>query len=620
MLAEPVQIDGEIGAEEWAGALELSPLVDPLTGGPLPFATRIWVGQTADALILAVSSETPVEPIARTRQPNVQMDGEDVVTVFLDPFGKKAFSGQNSFTVNAFGAQQESLAGGRAAKREWRGDWQAAAKIRPGGYDIEFRIPWRLLDRPSGTADVQFNIARYDARSNRSGWWSNRTLQGRPDFDGFLTGIALPDPDAKSTVNYLGYISAEIDDKQSPKTSLTTGVDLRWRPNSQVTGLLSISPDFRNIEQQVQDIGFTRTERFQGDERPFFTEGSGRFNFGSGFSFGRMFYSRRIEDFDTGIKAFGDLNKSDQFGILATREDGRRTDAALSWSRRLDPRSSVQAYMTHTGLPGSSNTAFGGEVELSRGNWGAGAEGAAAEDGSAASAYAEYSIPRLFSIVRYIDVDSSFSPPLALIPWRGRSGAYNYTSWSNPATSGPLKNWGLEFFAEDYAKRGGGVQTRGASLDGYMLLRNDIRLAAGVSESRFEAEPERDINGSFTFNSSNSQRLIRIGLREGERGSDKFQAFSARANYRFGGSLDAGFSYDRESYRGIEDQAVLGLGWEKSAAESITARLVRRNGDLNAYLAYRRAGFKGLEWFFILGNPNTDRTASRAAIKVVWAG
>lgn len=618
------QIDGLFAEGEWPESALMSELRDKVDGKAFPAATKVWTVIHGDSVYIAFSCESPLgEPVARSRQPNSQMDGEDVVAILIDPYSRRTNESMSSFLVNPFGTQAENLAGGRAAKREWRGEWQAAARIREGGWDVEIRIPWSILDRPAGTRDVQFNVGRYDSRLDRTGFWGYRDLRDLAEGDGILEGIELPAPDAKRQIDILGYGLAEYDKNGPSEATLRTGVDLRWKPTSQITGLISLNPDFRSIEQDVEQIGFTRTERSLNDARPFFTEGAGFFRASQGFSFGNLFYSRRIDDFDFGMKAFGNATERDQFGVLATREDGRRTDAIARWARQIDPRTSISAFTTYTGQPGSYASAHGINASWGRGNWGAGAQYAGSDrdglSGGAASVYGEFQASRVFSILRWLEVGDNFRPPLALIPWRDRTGAYTYTSWDNPQNSGALRRWGLNAYAANFDTRGGGVQQRGFDLDGSLTTRNDIALQAGAGTWQYGNEHETEGRLGLRFNASNGQRNGGLFLAKGVRAGDGFQFLGADVNWRFGEGFDVGLAYNREEFQGVTEQSILGLGWEMNSAESISGRLVHGGGKLNSYLAYRRAGFKGLEYFVILGDPNAQETRTRAAVKVVWA-
>jgi len=75
--------------------------------------------------------------------------GDDFVSVNIDPLNQpRIFSEEYTFMVNPLGTQSEWVPGGAAAKIEWRGDWQASAKITEKGWQVEIAIPFRIFRLP----------------------------------------------------------------------------------------------------------------------------------------------------------------------------------------------------------------------------------------------------------------------------------------------------------------------------------------------------------------------------------------------------------------------------------------------------------------------------------------
>ncbi|MBC7328706.1 hypothetical protein H5T87_11450, partial [bacterium] len=86
---------------------------------------------------------------------------------------------------------------------------------------------------------------------------------------------------------------------------------------------LTLYPDYSDIEAVYESIDISYTERWLPDKRPFFTEGSEYFG---------PLYSRRIDKFDLGLKAFGQAGKS-QIGFLnCIRFDSFRNDTVLNYN------------------------------------------------------------------------------------------------------------------------------------------------------------------------------------------------------------------------------------------------------------------------------------------------
>ena len=95
-------------------------------------------------------------------------------------------------------------------------------------------------------------------------------------------------------------------------------------------------PDFSQIEDVVEPISFSYTERYLPDLRPFFATGEAGY-----LPPDELLYTRRIEDFDAGVKLFGTLGK-DTVGFLdvptAGEENALARGPAGTRSRRASRR------------------------------------------------------------------------------------------------------------------------------------------------------------------------------------------------------------------------------------------------------------------------------------------
>lgn len=65
-------------------------------------------------------------------------------------------------------------------------------------------------------------------------------------------------------------------------------------------------------------------------------------------------------------------------------------------------------------------------------------------------------------------------------------------------------------------------------------------------------------------------------------------------------------------------QAVLTTTYDITDEKTVSARLVRRGSDTNAYAAYRQRTRKGMDILVLAGDPNASEWVSRIAVKVIW--
>jgi len=203
--------------------------------------------------------------------------------------------------------------------------------------EAEARIPWPIMNLPgAGRREVRFNVSRFVVRTQRRsvfGYTGGGRLADTPRW----TGVLLLRPQSRArTLHLLPYTFGGIDPAAG---GIATR---RSRPQGAAggeypTGWGRVHPDFRNIENQILSLDFSRFERLAGEVRPFFLEGRQ-------YSGSALFASQRIGDFDVGLNSYGKINTKTQFGAaghgqlrrpeFAERLDGLRSDAQRQRARR----------------------------------------------------------------------------------------------------------------------------------------------------------------------------------------------------------------------------------------------------------------------------------------------
>lgn len=622
----PPTIDGNVTPEEWGAASQATGFIDIVTSAAAPDQTRAWLMSDAEHIYVAFacSDSAPDTITARERQRGASFDGEDVVAFLIDPYASNRYNNQFEFTVNALGTQNERLGAGRATKQEWRGDWVAATQRTAEGWTAEIRIPWRMLDFPSGTDQtMQINFIRLHPRPRVNSAWADLTLAGRVQNLGRWTGVNAPVVSRERNWQGLVYAVPEYDEDAADSFSLRSGFDLRYRPNPSLTGVLSVNPDFRNIEQAIADISFSRTERSLSDARPFFQEGQENFNLFGGFTFGQLFYSRRIDDFDQGVKFFGTPNERLSFGVLATREDGNQTDVVARVSQRIGPLDSVVLFGTNSDGPVRSDSVVGSQLFVERGPWAGTIRLAKRQNGSRSSGAAavglDYTVPRFFVVYKADTVDADFRPSLGLINYQGTRRQYIYSEFSDPTVRGGIHGMFGSVYLDERRTQNDKPFAKSATFDGSILTAQDLRLGISLATSIFQGLPSRSAGVFFTINERNRFARYNGFINGGVIDGDPSRYMSFRAEQRLAPGLDMSLGWQQLDWRGKSEQTQLNMGYEINPYQSLNGRVVWQDGQSNAYLAFRQGGREGLDVYFILGDANADRTRNRAALKLVWA-
>lgn len=617
-------IDGNIEAEEWMGASRGADFVDSVTGKLAGDNTEVFLAYDEQAIYVAFRAKDskPDAIVGREIKPGSDFDGEDVFMFILNPLGTKTWDGRSVFRVNPLNTQNEEISGGRAAKREWRGDWTSATLRTADGWCAEFRIPWKMLNYPDGAnRTMDINFKRYQAWSNIETKWADTTVQEKQELNGTWTAVSPPRP-PRARPSFLAYTAPEF---ENGRFGLRSGIDMRYPFTSQMTGLLSVNPDFKNIESQIEGIQFSRTERFLDEARPFFNEGGDHFSVGGGgFGFGQMFYSRRIEDFDWGTKAFGNITPGLSVGALATVETGEQTSSVMRINNNFAPRRYGNVWYTGVDHHGMNSRAFGFSSTYGMGNYSADLNVATSKhlgSGSptAGDASFSYDVPHWFALLKYEWIPPTFSSPLAYIPWTNRRGAYFFAEHNNDYRKGPIKSFHADVFTTHFEEYDGTDQQKGIEAGASVDLRSDIEIGAGIQRWRFYGERDETQGFNVTFNESNRYKRIGLYHQWGIRDGRDTRYTSIGGSYRVLPGLDVGLEWSLLNFGG-EDRLTVGtVSYELGPLDSISGRFVNRNGDTNAYMAYRHSGGKGIEYFVIVGDPNAEKWRSRVSLKIVFA-
>jgi len=127
-----------------------------------------------------------------------------------------------------------------------------------------------------------------------------------------------------------------------------TGLDVRYGITTNLTAVLTVNPDFAQIEADEDKINLSRYPYILKEKRPFFLEGAAIFNTaGNSMSNGEyqtaLFYSRRINEPVYGLKTTGKIGNWD-IGVLHALNDNDVGVQEKIENGELSETSPAQAY------------------------------------------------------------------------------------------------------------------------------------------------------------------------------------------------------------------------------------------------------------------------------------
>lgn len=624
MRAEvPPKIDGVLTPGEWDGAPVIEGFFHQLEPAPEGTRVRCYFDRTHLYFAFECDDSQPSAIRGQQKKRNGSMDEDDWVCVGIDALADRRT--MYWFMVNPLGTQAEEIPGGAAAKIEWRGDWEAAAHRNERGWTTEIAIPFELLRYPPGQRRFGLIFRRRLSRLNQEWAWPIRCNYYTRDNQAVWEELETPVIRRRPLVMPYTIVGA------GQNVRSDAGVDVKYTTQTNVTGLLSIRPDFQTIEDVIDTIDFSYNPRRLDDRRPFFMEGS------SYFSDPRIFYSRTIGKVDAGLKAFGKLGRL-SFGAMEVARVGEENNALLTATYDTSRYSDVGIGLVDHRRDGVANTVLklrGSWWKPMRTNslWVTGAvyrsltSGQPGGDGTMVTA----SVDRwngwgeLGWHLRYRLIPEEYEAMLGYVPEKGAQGVDGWLDYGREVKAGPLLSWSssLEY---DYTWRiGGGLFNRSLEPGIGVEFRNG--MSSRVSYEWRDRPPHRDRVTGFRFgwNSRDIYRNGSIRYRFGRQASGDYRFLSIGQGFKVSDALSLRLGAeilrldfdDPAKKDDNRDQIVLTGLYDLSSERGIALRAVYRNSGFNFYAAYRQEVRRGADIFFILGDPNADSFKTRLALKMV---
>jgi hypothetical protein len=543
---------------------------------------------------------------------------DDQVTVELDTFQNARDISR--FSISALGTQDDSFAGGRAQKIGWKGDWRGAAVRTDFGWSAEIAIPFEMLNYASESDRFNVNFIRYQYRTGERSYWSDVTPQFKPELMGVLTGLMLPRIEAArwTFMPYvLGGANTPDRDGEIQDSLVIAGADIRYRPLQDVTGVLSLNPDFSTIEAQFADINFSYTEKAVLDPRPFFQEGAGYFDAGSKNLY---FYSNRVPNFDAGLRGFGRMGKT-QFGAFATTAPDSRRDYAARLLQELDATHSVA--LSAYGASGNQldNLVAVGQVtgrETNGFNYSANVANSQTQgdlgSGNQLAGNLGWSHDYWYAGVGADSYDKTFFPANGLLPGDlpGTRGASGYGGYYRVygGTSIYSARGDVSYAARDTDK--GESQRRYFFGGGYLEFQNQIRTGLYYSGGRYRPvtstvgvfSPVVNNDGYWTATLDFSTRSPWLGYgvaySDGNLGGGKYRYLPAYVWVRPRPQLFLSLTSELLESFGYFDQTILVAKWDVTPQDAIGGRVVLLDGQQYYRLTYGRQVRAGMDVFALI--------------------
>ena len=283
---QPV-IDGRDDDAVWRDAKPITQFQEwrPSEGGPPKLPTEAKIAYDAANLYVFVRCFDPhPDSIITVLARRDYFTPSDMVWLFLDSYHDRRTGFE--FGVNPSGVKLDAqIYNDGNEDFAWDAVWDVATRIDSLGWTAEFRIPLsQMAYGPQRTHTFGFTVDRDLYRySQRVSWPLFRQSQAGfvSQFGEILDLVDLETPRRFEASPYL--VTKNVSQFEATSIGrdqkITVGGDLKYRVASNLKLDATINPDFGQVEADPGVLNLTAFETFFREQRPFFVQGAGQFQF-----------------------------------------------------------------------------------------------------------------------------------------------------------------------------------------------------------------------------------------------------------------------------------------------------------------------------------------------------
>lgn len=301
---EILRLDGRLDEPFWQNVPYIDDFLqqEPREGGEPTERTEVRIAYDRDYLYIGATlfDSVPDGILAYQKRRDVSLATDDRFMWIIDTFneGRSAYF----FEINPAGLLGDGLlrtGQGMNLNKSWDGIWDVRTSRGPYGWSAEIRIPFRTLNFRVDQEAWGINFQRTIRRKNEELLWrGHRRNQGlwRPQNAGQLIGLkgmsqglgleVVPYAMASGTRTWIGA-------RPAADPTADAGFDVTYNLTSNLRASVTVNTDFAETEVDARRVNLTRFPLRYPEQRDFFLEGSGVFEFAPASSV-YPFFSRRI--------------------------------------------------------------------------------------------------------------------------------------------------------------------------------------------------------------------------------------------------------------------------------------------------------------------------------------
>ena len=280
-----IVVDGNLDEVVWDELPYHDDLVriDPDLGTPGRYETRVSYFYTKKGIYIGMQNEQPRDSLLARLSSRDSFISRDSIQIAIDPSGRGLYGYWFSVSLG------DSVSDGiilpeRSYKRDWDGAWYGRSQITDNGWTAELYIPWAIMDMPptdSQTGEIGIYVRR-DLGELGERWSSPYLSMQQNRFLSAFKIYKIRSLEPSKEISFFPYASTSLDNI-TDSTDYRSGLDIFWRPSSNIKLSAAIEPDFGQVEADDVVVNLTAFETFFPEKRLFFLESQALFaTFGGG--------------------------------------------------------------------------------------------------------------------------------------------------------------------------------------------------------------------------------------------------------------------------------------------------------------------------------------------------
>lgn len=269
------RLDGKLDEPVWARVPGYDDMrvLEPDTLAVPRHKTLMRYFYTERGMYVSMYAEQPLESLMERLSSRDNWFSRDSMSITLDTSGSGIYGYWFSVALG------DSLSDGKIAperqySREWDGPWDARTATTEDGWSAEMFLPWSMMAMPAAAAERRIGL--YVSRQvgyidERFGYPHLPSTGAR--FMSALQPMALGEVQPKRQLDFYPYVSG-THDVAADESEAKVGVDMFWRPSTNLQMSATVNPDFGAVESDDVVINLTATEAYFPEKRLFFLEGN----------------------------------------------------------------------------------------------------------------------------------------------------------------------------------------------------------------------------------------------------------------------------------------------------------------------------------------------------------